>query len=150
MNAYRHRPTQQLQFGSLVRSVVAATFLAAAGLSYLYLKHQLYVAGTRKQVMESELRDLSAQSRVLDSQIAALTSRTALQQRLKDGFIHMVEIPGTAVVRIRLLPEGSSTGLVSMGNVNAESIEPDGSGSAGEALHPISHAGRPALRTVRR
>lgn len=144
-----HRPhsAHLLRFGSVVRSVVGATFLAVAGLSYLYLKHQLYEAGARKKSLETELRDLGQQGRVLDAQIAALTSRTALQQRLDDGFIHMVKIPSADVVHIRLLPEGSngggasSSGLASVNNPE-ETATP---AVAGGGLRPASRA----QRTVR-
>lgn len=144
MSTYHPNIANRLQFGSLLRSTVAAAFLAAAGLSYLYLKHQLHVAGTRKKALESELRELSAQGRVLDSQIAALTSRTALQQRLKDGFIHMMEIPSASIVRIRLLPEAGG-GLAA---VDANSPKSGRAGSD-DQLRPVSHEGRAAARTAR-
>ena len=109
-------PAHRLRSGLVLRSVVGASLLAAAGLSYLYLKHQLYVAGLRKRGLETELRELTQRGRVLDAQIAELTSRTTLQVRLKDGFIHMVEIPSAAVVRVPLLPDGAHAGLAAAGN----------------------------------
>lgn len=137
MQPSRSLPAHRLRSGTVLRSVVAAALLAAAGLSYLCLKHQLYVAGTRKRALETEMRDLSQRGRVLDAQIAELTSRTALQGRLKDGFIHMVEIPAAAVVHVRLLPEGTSTGLASAG-----SGEETAADAANRALRPVSHDGR--------
>lgn len=133
MNSSPSLTAHRLRSGTVVRSVVAASLLAAAGLCYLYLKHQLYVAGSRKRALETEMRDLSQRGRVLETQIAELTSRTALQGRLKDGFIRMVDIPAPAIVHVRLLPEGASGGLAS-----ADS----GPAAVGDgALRPISHEG---------
>ena len=146
MSSSRALPAHRLRSGAVLRSVVGAVFLAAAGLSYLYLKHQLYVAGSRKRTLETELRDLSQRGRVLDAQIAELTSRTALQGRLKDGFIHMVEIPSASVVHVRLLPEGTpGSGLASAGNG-----EEAASAAANRALRPVSSEDRHAgWRTAR-
>ena len=111
MSANRHRHSNSLQIGSMLLWAIVAAFFIVTGISYLYLKNQLYVAGARKKALERELRDLTAQNQVLDSQIAALTSRSALQQRLKEGFIKMVEIPSTSIVRLHLLPETATHGL---------------------------------------
>lgn len=138
MSTYRPYSTNRLHFGSVLRFALVAAFLAGAGLSFLYLKHQLHVAGNQKKSMEKELQELSQQSRVLDSQIAALTSRAALQGRLKDGFIHMVEIPNASIVRIRLLPEGGNNGLAAAASgVNADALRP-----------VVSHEGR-SVRAAR-
>lgn len=140
-------PTRRLRSGTVLRSVVGAAFLAATGLSFLCLKHGLHVAGARKRTLETELRDLSQRGRVLDAQIAELTSRTALQGRLRDGFIRMVEIPGASVVHVRLLPEGPAAGLASTG-LGEEAVS---EAAAGRGLRPVSHdgAGRNGLRTAR-
>ena len=140
-------PSHRLRSGTVLRSVVGAAFLAATGLSFLCLKHGLHVAGARKRALETELHDLSVRGRVLDNQIAELTSRTALQGRLKDGFIHMVEIPGAAVVHVRLLPESPAGGLASAG-LGDEAVS---EAAANRGLRPVSHdaAGRSGLRTAR-
>lgn len=100
----RNRHTDRLQFSALLRWVILAAFIAVAGVSYLYLKNQLYVAGLRKKACEQQLRELIEQNHALDSQIAALTSRSALQQRLNEGFIKMAEIPSVAIVHLKILP----------------------------------------------
>lgn len=139
-------PSHRLRSGLILRSVVGAAFLAATGLSFLCLKHGLHVAGGRKRTLETELRDLSQRGRVLDAQIAELTSRTALQGRLKDGFIHMVEIPAAAVVHVRLLPDNPAAGLASAGLGEEAASE----AAANRGLRPVSHdAGRDGLRTAR-
>ena len=145
MHSSRALPAHRLRSGAVLRSIVGAAFLAAAGLSYLYLKHQLYVAGSRKRALETELRDLSQRGRVLDAQIAELTSRTALQGRLKDGFIHMVEIPSASIIHVRLLPEAAVSGLASANNG-----EEAASQVANRGLRTVSDDGRSPLRTTAR
>ena len=73
-----------------------------AGLSYLYLKNQLYVLGTQRTHMEQELRDLIAQNNVLEDRVSKLTSFTTLQHRLEDGFLKMVPISEHAVAHVRI------------------------------------------------
>ena len=70
---------------SLARWIVVTAFLALAGLSYVYLTLQLYHLGERKKAVENELVSLRTQNDVASVQIAALTSRSALQRRLKEG-----------------------------------------------------------------
>ena len=67
-------------------------FLALTGLSYVYLTLQLYHLGDRKKALENELASLRTQNDVASAQIAALTSRSALQRRLKEGYLKMVPI----------------------------------------------------------
>jgi hypothetical protein len=112
--------------------VICAAFLAVTGLSYLYLKNQLYVAGVSKKTLERELRSLIEENHVLDSQIAALTSRTALQQRLKDGFIKMIDIPGQSIVHLHLLPDRiGNRAMAALSRVSAS--EPSTNGWSEEA-----------------
>ncbi len=68
-------------------------FLALAGLSYVYLTLQLYHLGERKKAAENELISL-----------AALTSRSALQRRLKEGYLKMIPISEANIVRLTIPP----------------------------------------------
>ena len=67
-------------------------FLALTGLIYVYLTVQLHHLGDRKKALENELTNLRAQNDVTSVQIAALTSRSALQRRLKEGYLKMIPI----------------------------------------------------------
>lgn len=79
-------------------------FLALAGLSYVYLTLQLYHLGERKKAIETELASLRTQNDVISVQIAALTSRSALQRRLKEGYLKMIPISEDKIVRLTLPP----------------------------------------------
>jgi hypothetical protein len=77
-------------------------FLALAGLAYVYLTLQLYHLGERRKAVENELASLRTQNDVAAGQIAALTSRTALQRRLKEGYLKMIPVSESKIVRLTI------------------------------------------------
>jgi hypothetical protein len=77
-------------------------FLALAGLAYVYLTLQLYHLGERRKTVENELASLHTQNDVAAGQIAALTSRTALQRRLKEGYLKMIPVSDSKIVRLTI------------------------------------------------
>src|SRR5438552_11623169 len=87
---------------SLARWIVVTAFLALAGLSYVYLTLQLYHLGERKKSVENELISLRTQNDVASVQIAALSSRSALQRRLKEGYLKMILIFENNIVRLTI------------------------------------------------
>lgn len=87
---------------SLARWIVVTVFLALVGLSYVYLTLQLYHLGERKKAVENELISLRTQNDVASVQIAALTSRSALQRRLKEGYLKMIPISENNIVRLTI------------------------------------------------
>lgn len=74
--------------------------LALAGLCYVYLTLQLHWLGDRQKALETTLAGLRKQVDVANVQIAALTSRSALQRRLKEGYLKMVPISEENIVRL--------------------------------------------------
>jgi hypothetical protein len=89
---------------ALARWIVLTGFLAITGLSYVYLTLQLYHLGDRKKALENEVSNLRMQNEVASAQIAALTSRSALQRRLKEGYLKMIPIAERDIVRLMLPP----------------------------------------------
>lgn len=85
---------------SLARWIVITAFIAVSGLVYVYLTVQLYHLGDRKKELERELVNVRAENDVAQGQIAALTSRSALQRRLKEGYLKMVPIAEQSIVRM--------------------------------------------------
>src|SRR6185312_3335835 len=100
MNRSRRRNCNTVNAASLARWIVLTTFLALTGLSYVYLTIQLYHLGDRKKALETELAGLRTQNDVASAQIAALTSRAALQRRLKEGYLKMIPISERDIVRL--------------------------------------------------
>ena len=100
MNRSRRKNQNTVNAASLARWIVVTAFLALAGLSYVYLTLQLYHLGERKKLVENELLSLRTQNDVASAQIAALTSRSALQRRLKEGYLKMTSISERDIVRL--------------------------------------------------
>src|SRR5213596_4378326 len=102
MNRSRRRNHNAVNAASLARWIVMTAFLALAGLSYVYLTLQLYHLGERRKAVENELNSLRTQSDVARAQIEALTSRSALQRRLKEGYLKMIPISEHNIVRLTM------------------------------------------------
>jgi len=102
MSRSRRKNWNTVNAASLARWIVLTGFLALMGLSYVYLTLQLYHLGDRKKALETEVADLRMQNEVASAQIAALTSRSALQRRLKEGYLKMNPIAEHNIVRLTL------------------------------------------------
>ena len=102
MNRSRRKNWNAVNAASLARWIVVTAFLALAGLSYVYLTLQIYHLGERKKAIENELASLRTQNDVASAQIAALTSRSALQRRLKEGYLKMIPISENSIVRLTI------------------------------------------------
>jgi hypothetical protein len=107
MNRSRRRNCNAVNAASLARWIVMTAFLALAGLSYVYLTLQLYHLGERRKAVESELISLRTQNDIASGQIAALTSRSALQRRLKEGYLKMIPISEANIVRLTIPPRSA-------------------------------------------
>jgi hypothetical protein len=92
---------------SLARWIVMTAFLALAGLAYVYLTLQLYHLGERRKAAENELASLRTQNDIAAGQIAALTSRSALQRRLKEGYLKMIPVSDSKIVRLTIPAQSS-------------------------------------------
>jgi hypothetical protein len=112
MKRSRRRNWNAVNAASLARWIVLTTFLALTGLSYVYLTIQLYHLGDRRKALETELANLRTQSDVASAQIAALTSRSALQRRLKEGYLKMVPISERNIVRLTVPARSESEDAV--------------------------------------
>ena len=98
-----HRKTfNAVNAPSLARWFVLTGLAALAGLVYVYLTIQLFHLGDRKKALETELARYRTEAEVANGQIAALTSRSALQRRLKEGYLKMFPIADDSIVRLTL------------------------------------------------
>ena len=100
MKQRRRKNFNPIDAPSLARWIVLAAFLAVTGLSYVYLTVQLHHQGVQKKKLEQELVALRTQNEDAKVQIAALTSRTALQRRLQEGSLKMIPITEQSIVRL--------------------------------------------------
>jgi len=104
MQATRRKQFNSINAASLARWILITAFVAVIGLIYVYLTVQLYHLGDRKKALENELASVRSQNEVANVQIAALTSRSALQRRLKEGYLKMMPIAEQNIVRLNSLP----------------------------------------------
>ena len=116
MSRSRRKNFNMVDAPSLARWIVVAAFLALTALGYVYLKVQLYHLGDRKKALETELASLRTQNDVTSSQIAALTSRAALQRRLKEGYLKMIAIPERNIVRLTIPARGKDDAIQPVSN----------------------------------
>jgi hypothetical protein len=100
MHAPRRKAFNSVNAASLARWIAITASLAMTGLIYVYLTLQLHDLGDRKKALENELTSLRAQNEVASVQIAALTSRSAMQRRLKEGYLKMIPISERNIVRL--------------------------------------------------
>lgn len=120
MHAPRRKNFNSVNAASLARWIVLTGFLALTGLIYVYLTLQLYHLGDRKKALENELTSLRSQNDVASVQIAALTSRSAMQRRLKEGYLKMIPITEQNIVRLSAPPrERGENAVQSVANKRA-------------------------------
>lgn len=121
MHAPRRKAFNSINAASLARWIAITASLAMTGLIYVYLTLQLHDLGDRKKALENELTSLRAQNEVASVQIAALTSRTAMQRRLKEGYLKMIPISEHNIVRLSALarPPGEEDALQPIANKRA-------------------------------
>ena len=100
MASNRRRHANAVPLASIATWVIGCVFLAGTGLGYVYLKNQIITTGTKTKALERELAELTTQDEVVRSKIALLSSRSALQRRLNDGFIKLVPITDDRLVRV--------------------------------------------------
>ena len=100
MNRSRRKNFNAIDAPALARWIVLTLFIALTGLIYVYLSIQLHRLGDQQNKLEKQLVSLRVQNEVATGQIAALTSRAALQRRLKEGYIKMIPIAEQNIVRL--------------------------------------------------
>ena len=103
MATSRRKTFNSVNAASLARWIVITASLGLTGLIYVYLSLQLHDLGDRKKALENELTNLRSENEVTSAQIAALTSRSAMQRRLKEGYLRMIPISEHNIVRLSAL-----------------------------------------------
>jgi hypothetical protein len=102
MQRQRRKEYNAVNAASLARWIVLSAFVAFTGLIYVYLTVQLNHLGDQKKTLETELATARLQNVETSGQIAALTSRSALQRRLKEGYLKMIPIAEQNIVRLSI------------------------------------------------
>jgi len=108
----RKKHANALPVASLARWVFLAFFMGIIGLGYVYLKNQLHSTGDEIKTLECKLDDLTTRNNVLHGRISTLSSRTALQRKLNEGFIKMIPVSDDRLVRVTVAPAPVTAGEI--------------------------------------
>ena len=117
MSANRRRHANVLPIASWATWIVLATFLASAGLYYVYCKNQLHTRGAKIKALEKELTELRNQNEVVQSRIAMLSSPHALRTRREQDRSFLAEY--TEVTRDRMVLVGDRVLPTQVGELRA-------------------------------
>ncbi len=107
MNRRRH--SNIVPVAALFRWVVAAFFLCAAGLSYVYFKNEMQATGNDIRTLEAQLATLETEDEAARAQIDRLSSQSYLERRLAEGFIQLTPIRDECIVRLHAKTAGATT-----------------------------------------
>ena len=100
MSLARRSPTPSIRIASFCKVIIAAVFIASAGISYVYLKNQLKLSGDKQIELERKLAELRKENESIRLQIDNLTSLAALKKRLAQNSFGLVPITTDQVVRL--------------------------------------------------
>ena len=102
MNTELTTPTHSnpIQIGKIlcVSAIVAA--LLGVGLGFVNIKNQQFAIGEQIRQTERRIQQVRAENDVLLAKVTELTSRPALQARVKSGYIAVVNITGDNIARL--------------------------------------------------
>jgi hypothetical protein len=100
MSRTQKNPSYSIRASSICKLVVAMTFAAIAGLTYVYLKNQLTNFGNEQVALERTLADLQRDNQIIESTLGSLSSRRELMKSLAKDSRGLVPITADQVVRL--------------------------------------------------
>src|SRR5258708_9257710 len=92
MNSNRRAPAPSIRIASLCKVIIAAVFIASAGISYVYLKNQLKLSGDKQIELERQLAEVRKDNDRIQLQIDSLTSLAAINRNLPQNSFGLVPL----------------------------------------------------------
>ena len=89
-----------IQIGKILCVSSVVTILLAVGLGFVYIKNQQFAIGEQIRQTERKIQQVRAENDVLLAKVTELTSRPALQARVKSGYIAVVNITSDKIARL--------------------------------------------------
>ena len=89
-----------IQIGKIICVSSIVTILLAVGLGFVYIKNQQFAIGEQIRQTERKIQQVRAENDVLLAKVTELTSRPALQARVKSGYIAVVNITSDKIARL--------------------------------------------------
>lgn len=93
----------------LARWLALVVFVGLLGLSYVHMKQKLTADGDLCRELENAVRELDEKLLGVNSDIRRFTGRPSLERRRQEGFIRMMEVADSRIVRLR--PQTESAAL---------------------------------------
>jgi cell division protein FtsB len=100
MTQNRKRTTYSIRVAAVLKVLLLTTFFAGSGLSYVYLKNREHALGEMQCKLEKDLDEIRNGNRVLQAQIAQLSSIPFLEKRLEKDSLGLVHIARENIVRL--------------------------------------------------
>jgi hypothetical protein len=102
MNTELTTPTNSnpIQLGKILCVSAILAVLLGVGLSFVNIKNQQFAIGEQIRQTERKIQQVRAENDVLLAKVTELTSRPALQARVKSGYIAVVNITGDKIARL--------------------------------------------------
>ena len=89
-----------IQIGKILCVSAIVAVLLGVGLSFVNIKNQQFAIGEQIRQTERKIQQVRAENDVLLAKVTELTSRPALQTRVKSGYIAVVNITGDKIARL--------------------------------------------------
>lgn len=89
-----------IQIGKILCVSSVVTILLAVGLGFVYIKNQQFAIGEQIRQTERKIQQVRSENDVLLAKVTELTSRPALQARVKSGYIAVVNITSDKIARL--------------------------------------------------
>ena len=96
----RRKANNGIEIPLLAQWIVILFVMGMAGLLFVYLKNQQHALGEQTRLVETRVIQLRAHNDALVAKITGLTSRGALQRKLEERYLKLVQIPETAIARM--------------------------------------------------
>lgn len=89
-----------IQIGKILFVSSIVFILLAVGLGFVYIKNQQFAIGEQIRQTERRIQQIRDENDVLLAKVTELTSRPALQARVKSGYIAVVSITSDKIARL--------------------------------------------------
>lgn len=100
MNRTGHTQAQSAGAGLLACWLAVVLFIGLLGLCYVQMKQKLAADGNLCRELENTVKDLDEKLLDVNTNIRRLSGRPALERRCEQGFIRMVQVSDSCIVRV--------------------------------------------------
>jgi len=101
-----------IQIGKILCVSTIVAILLGVGLSFVSLKNKQFAIGEQIRQTERKIQQIRAENEVLLAKVTELTSRPALQARVKSGYIAVVNITADKIARLTPPVQATEDGIL--------------------------------------